>query len=96
MSNLFIVKNSTLMTPDLTRCGVAGVMRELVMELAHGHAIPLKVTAISLDDLFDADEVFVVNSVIGLWPVVALERKTWNTGALSAQMQRWVADVQGA
>jgi 4-amino-4-deoxychorismate lyase len=96
MSNLFIVKNGTLMTPDLTRCGVAGVMRELVIELAHGHAIPLEVTIVSLDDLFDADEVFVVNSVIGLWPVIALERKTWNAGALSAQMQRWIADVQGA
>jgi 4-amino-4-deoxychorismate lyase len=75
---------------------VAGVMRELVIELAHGHAIPLEVSIVSLDDLFDADEVFVVNSVIGLWPVIALERKTWNAGALSAQMQRWIADVQGA
>jgi 4-amino-4-deoxychorismate lyase len=96
MSNVFIVKKGALVTPELTCCGVAGVMRELVMELAHGHAIPLQVTAISLDDLFDADEVFVVNSVIGLWPVVALDRKSWNTGTLGAQMQRWIADAQVA
>jgi len=96
MSNVFIAKDGTLRTPDLAGCGVAGVMRELVMELAHAHNVPLQVAAISLDDLFAADEVFVVNSVIGLWPVIALDRKNWKAGALGAQTQRWIADVQGA
>ena len=57
---------------------------------------PLQVTAISLDDLFDAEEIFLVNSVIGLWPVVALGRRTWNPGALGARSRHWIADVQGA
>ncbi len=96
MSNLFIARRGRLITPDLTRCGVAGVMRDFVMELAHAHGIPLQVTAISLDDLFDAEEVFVVNSVIDLWPVVALGPRTWNPGALGSQMQQWIADAQGA
>jgi 4-amino-4-deoxychorismate lyase len=96
MSNLFIAKEGRLITPELDRCGVAGVMRDLVMELAHAHGIPLQVTAISLDDLFDAAEVFVVNSVIGLWPVVALGRRTWNAGVLGAQMQHWIENVEGA
>jgi 4-amino-4-deoxychorismate lyase len=96
MSNLFISRKGGLITPDLARCGVAGVMRDLVMELAHTHGIPLQVAAISLDDLFDAEEVFVVNSVIGLWPVVALGRRSWKTGALGAQLQHWIADAQVA
>ena len=41
MSNLFIVKDGTLVTPDLTRCGVAGVMRDLVMELAQESRNPI-------------------------------------------------------
>jgi 4-amino-4-deoxychorismate lyase len=96
MSNLFIARRGQLITPDLTRCGVAGVMRDLVMELAQTHGIPLQVTAIGLDDLFDADEVFVVNSVIGVWPVMALGRRSWNTSTLVAQIQQWIADAQGA
>jgi 4-amino-4-deoxychorismate lyase len=64
------------------------------MALAGSRAIPLQVKALSLDDLFAADEVFVVNSVIGVWPVIALERKAWAAGPLALQMQRWIADAQ--
>ena len=96
MSNLFIAKAGTLVTPNLTACGVAGVTRDVVMELAGSHAIPLQVKELSLDDLFAADEVFIVNSVIGVWPVIALERKAWAAGPIARQMQRWIADAQDA
>ena len=39
MSNLFIARAGLLITPELSRCGVAGMMRDLVMELAHTHGI---------------------------------------------------------
>ena len=94
MSNLFAVRDGSLLTPDLARCGVAGVMRDLVIELARDHAIPLRIAALGIDELLTADELFVVNSVIGLWPVVALDRKTWNRGALTVQLQRWLSDAQ--
>lgn len=96
MSNLFIVRNGILATPGLNHCGVAGMMRELVMELASNNNIPLHVAPISLEELFAADEVFVVNSVIGLWPVIALGRERWSTGKLALQMQQWIKDAQGA
>jgi len=95
MSNLFAIKNGTLLTPELTRCGVSGVMRDLVIELAGSHGIPVQTTAIRIDDLLAVDELFVVNSVIGLWPVIALDRKAWNLGTLTAQLQRWISDAQG-
>jgi 4-amino-4-deoxychorismate lyase len=96
MSNLFIAKAGALVTPDLTACGVAGVTREVVIELAHRHAVRVHIRALSLDDLLAADELFVVNSVIGVWPVIALERKAWATGPLTLQIRRWIADAQGA
>jgi 4-amino-4-deoxychorismate lyase len=94
MSNLFIVQNNSLSTPELSRCGVSGVMRELVIELAAAHAIPVRVAAIGIDELFAADEVFIVNSVIGVWPLCALDRKRWPAGELCARVQRWIADAQ--
>jgi 4-amino-4-deoxychorismate lyase len=94
MSNLFIGKNGKLLTPDLARCGVSGVMRELVIELARTHDIPLQTADIGIDELLAADELFVVNSVVGLWPVAALDRKTWIKGALTTRMQQWIGDVQ--
>ena len=94
MSNVFVFRDGTLFTPDLTGCGVAGVMRDLVIELAAAHTVPLRVTAIGIDELLAADEVFVVNSVIGLWPVAALTRKAWKCGPQSRRFQQWIGDAQ--
>ncbi len=94
MTNLFLVKHGTLLTPDLTRCGVAGVTRALVIELARGNGIPVRIAAVSIDDLHGADEIFLVNSVIGIWPVAALARKTWDAGQLTAHIRQWLANAQ--
>ena len=69
MSNVFFVKNDTLCTPVLTQCGVAGIMRELVLELAEKLAINTYINDFTPADIFQADEVFLTNSLIGIWPV---------------------------
>ena len=94
MTNLFLARNGKLYTPDLRASGVAGVMRSLVIELAAAHGIALKTATIGIDDLLAADEIFLVNSVIGVWPVAALDRRTWKAGALTAQFRRWIGDAQ--
>lgn len=68
-SNIFMVKEGELITPDLSRCGVSGVQRERLIEWAAQQGVQCKSKDISLNELADADEIFLVNSVIGLWPV---------------------------
>lgn len=76
-SNLFWVKDGVVRTPALERCGVAGRMRERVLAAADdlGHA--RRVAAGTWRDLERADEVFVTNSLVGVWPVRALGRHRW-------------------
>ncbi len=69
MSNLFIVRNERLLTPDLSRCGVAGVMRAGILDSMRDAGIPAEITQITLDDVKSSDEVFLCNSLIGVWPV---------------------------
>lgn len=69
MSNVFIVKNNVLQTPDLSQCGVAGVTRKRIMNIANEKGITLEVKNINLEQIEQADEVFVCNTVIGIWPV---------------------------
>lgn len=66
-SNLFMVKEGRLCTPELSRCGVAGVQRERVMTWAREHHVECTVTHLQMEDLQAADEIFLVNSVFGLW-----------------------------
>lgn len=68
-SNIFMVKEGELLTPDISRCGVSGVQRERLIEWAAQQGVSCKIVDIKLPELLAADEIFIVNSVIGLWPV---------------------------
>lgn len=87
MSNLFVVKGSALVTPDLTRCGVAGIMRTVVMEQAASLALEVSVKPLPLAAVQQADEVFLTNSLIGIWPVIGLDNRTWHRGPVTRQLQ---------
>lgn len=90
MSNLFIVERGALATPDLARCGVAGVTRERIIEYAGRHGIACHVTHIGCERLLEAEEVLLVNSIIGVWQVRALMGKTWGPGTLVTRIRQWL------
>lgn len=90
MSNLFIVEHGSLVTADLARCGVAGVTRKRVLQMARREGLTCKVEPIALARVYDAEEVFLLNSVIGLWPVAQLGKKTWTPGVVTARIKSWL------
>lgn len=69
MSNVFLRRGSTLMTPALDRCGVAGVMRRWVLEQARGLRLRVWEGRLPLEAFGDAEEVFMSNAVAGVVPV---------------------------
>jgi 4-amino-4-deoxychorismate lyase len=89
-SNLFVVKGGVLLTPDLTRCGVAGVMRAQLLAIAEQSNMPARALDLQMTDLQKADEVFVCNSVYGIWPVRAFERLNWPVGPVTRKLQSLV------
>jgi len=86
-SNLFLVRDGVLITADLKRCGVAGVMRAEILFQAESLGIPVQITDIPLEQLQWADEVFVCNSVYGVWPVRACAALSWPVGPLTRKLQ---------
>lgn len=76
-TNLFWVRGGALYTPSLQRCGVAGLMRDKVLRAAAGEGVVARVVEGSWDDLLAADEAFLSNSLVGLWPVARLEACAW-------------------
>ncbi len=65
-SNVFVYKAGKLTTPALSQACVEGVMRAVIIEIAHQNGIPAVETKISLDDLASAEEVFLTNAVQGI------------------------------
>lgn len=86
-SNLFLVSQGELITPDLSRCGVAGVQRDRVMAWAAQHNMPLQVRDVGLDEVLHADELFVVNSIIGIWPIRELGQRCWSDFPIAAKIR---------
>lgn len=87
MSNIFWYKNNTLFTPALAASGVAGVMREIVMQLAKQQAISIKMGLWPVTELLDAEEIFITNSLIGIWPVSYILNKIFQAGPVTQQLQ---------
>ncbi len=64
--NIYAIHGNTLITPKLDKCGVEGTRRAVILDLAKLLGIKVKVEALSVEKLGQADEVFISNSIIGI------------------------------
>lgn len=86
MSNVFIRSGTRLKTPDLSRCGVRGVTRDRIIELAPEIGLSVEISAMALNELLEADEVLICNTLIGVWQVRSLEKTSWQAGDLAGRL----------
>jgi 4-amino-4-deoxychorismate lyase len=77
-SNLFIVQNGQLATPLLDRCGVAGVLRQRIIDRLAPAIVERR---LSRADVLAADEVFVCNSLRGIRPVTRIGAQRFEIGS---------------
>jgi 4-amino-4-deoxychorismate lyase len=91
MSNVFLVDEARLLTPRLDRCGVAGVMRGLILEEAERTGIPVIECRLEAAALEQARELFLTNALWGVRPVRALGNASLGPGELTRHLQRRVA-----
>ena len=82
MSNLFLRQGSRWFTPNLERCGVAGVIRGQILEicaeaLSQEALQEARIEDMSAKRLAQADELFLCNSLIGVWPIARLGRRVF-------------------
>jgi len=68
-TNVFVVKNATLLTPPLSTGILGGITREVLLELAATLEIPLRETALELGDLLGADEAFLSSTTREVMPI---------------------------
>jgi 4-amino-4-deoxychorismate lyase len=90
MSNVFAVLRGELVTPGLERCGVAGVTRERVLDAALQHGVTCRIRDLGWNELVDADEIFLVNSVFGVWPVRQIDQHERSVGPIVRDVQQWL------
>lgn len=62
VSNLFIVKEGTVITPPKSEHLLPGITRDLLLELAHRHGLPSREREIREAELAAADEIWITSS----------------------------------
>jgi branched-chain amino acid aminotransferase len=75
-SNIFIVKDGTLMTPAINENVLPGITRQAVLDIAPRLRIPVVQKSITAEDIYHAEEVFITNSRIEIMPVQRVDDRT--------------------
>jgi 4-amino-4-deoxychorismate lyase len=88
-SNIFLVCDDSLLTPRMDRCGVRGVMRAEILKAFKSRCQQRRIT---LDMLPEADEVFLCNSVRGIFPVTRIDHREYSIGPVTREVQQWLGD----
>ncbi|HEX2738224.1 MAG TPA: aminotransferase class IV [Acidimicrobiia bacterium] len=95
-SNVFVVIDGQVLTPA-AECGcLLGVTRALVLELCAANDIPAAETAVPLDALVTADEVFITSTTRDVHPVHAVDdRDIAAPGEITERLVELFADLAG-
>jgi 4-amino-4-deoxychorismate lyase len=92
-ANVFLVRDGRLLTPEIRDCGVAGVMRGVVLAAAQALSLPAEVRDLRPADLADAEEVFLTNAITGVRPVGEILgiRRYAVPGEVTRKLIEWTA-----
>ncbi|MGJ0485016.1 MAG: D-amino acid aminotransferase [Methylomicrobium sp.] len=79
-SNVFAVRNGTLITPPLSHDILPGITRAVILKIAEAHHISYREQSISIDDLKQADEIWIASSIREIVPVIELDGRPIGAG----------------
>ncbi len=91
IANVFIIRDGAVFTPALSEGCIAGIMRKFILVKLKDSGFNITETTITTDDLLQADEVFLSNSIYNIRWVAGIEDKSFSntitTGIISTLQQ---------
>jgi D-alanine transaminase len=79
-SNVFVVKNGTVLAPPKSHLILPGITYDVVLEIVRGNAVPHEVRPVKEDELRSADEIWVTSSSREVLPITTLDGKPVGSG----------------
>jgi 4-amino-4-deoxychorismate lyase len=92
-ANIIARFGEMLITPALDLCGIAGITRQHILEMAHKLSLSTAIEVFDLNKLYQADEMIVCSSLYGAWQVRSIQnfaniqQKRWAKGSLAAEIR---------
>jgi branched-chain amino acid aminotransferase len=94
--NVFIVSDSTVITPPVTAGALDGITRATILEIANKMGIRFKICDISREEMYIADEVFLAGTAAEIKAVTEIDRiriSDGRVGSLTRKLQRYYRDI---
>jgi len=87
------VQGGVLKTPRVDRCGIAGVLRAVVLREAQGLGIEAQETDLDPADVARADEAFLTNVRFGVRAITSVDGQLLTVGPVTQRLRRHVATL---
>jgi branched-chain amino acid aminotransferase len=94
IANLFIVRDGTLITPDVTSGILEGVTRRTVLQLAEELGLPAVERQVDRSELYVAEEAFASTSLFRLTPILSVDRHPVGAGECGPLTSRLQAALE--
>jgi 4-amino-4-deoxychorismate lyase len=91
--NLFYVRGGRLCTPPLAECGVAGVMRQLILEVLAARGTPGMEAPLRYHERHEISEMFMCNAVAGVRAVSRLDGRDLGAARFAAELRAPLAEA---
>ena len=94
--NVFIVSDSTVITPPVTAGALDGITRATILEIANKMGIRFKICDISREEMYIADEVFLAGTAAEIKAVTEIDRiriSDGRVGRLTRKLQTYYRDI---
>ncbi len=72
-TNIFLVKQGSVISPALNSMILPGITREVVLEISSNLGIPIEERRVELKELYEAEEAFLTNSLVEIMPLVQVD-----------------------
>lgn len=93
--NIFIVRDGVLY-PVVHSVNLRGITRDTVIRIAEANGVEVRETWATRDELYTADEVFMVGTAAEVTPIAEIDRRpigVGQAGPFAMQMRAWYLDV---
>lgn len=93
--NIFLVRDGVLF-PVVHSVNLRGITRDSVIRLARANGVEVRETWATRDELYTADEVFMVGSAAEVTPIAEIDRRPigdGKAGAFAMRMRAWYLDA---
>ena len=92
MSNIFGVKKNIFYTPNIKFAGIEGIMRGVILKLLKKNKKKYIIKKITLKELLKFEEIFVCNSIFGIWSVIKISKKKFSFGEKTKEIINLLSD----